>query len=804
MFKTSFCLFALLLSLFSCLSDKQVSFFVDSPVNSAIVSEPANNISRLNSIQTIDNKLKIRLNNGDDVIVNLIDYTFYEIKNNPSFGYEGYSADCLKITALERYMPIKILFQESLEGYFLNVSILDTSEKIIYISSSLFSISEFKSLGLVIYNLTDEAKNDILNQESYLFKYPTYYSMNRNNKLIKRASSLQNNNSDNELSELFEDMTSNRKVFDEYNPQDNLFDSNSRILGSNITKFIPEECFKVTGNYSYVGKEYGFVVNTITDGVTLYGEEKHLSFVVLYFIYLTLPGDTNRDNREIVVKVVPETFGIYKHDIYEDDYYWQYNNFSPSVDELIYYYSDAPYVAMANIQFGVSLQNANDSNYGDTDYVSEEDNGDFIIQTRYNYSGCSVAEPNDDYSFLIEDAQIVLSYLPFTKELMNLISMGEDAVKLVGDLCTLLGLPKSSEMYTQKTGDNEVNIIKYPQSALEQRQKYGNLLKTSIVVPMDQSIISTEDDQKEYNPILFKSFEHYAQANILTNYGNNNLPSNETKLTYFIAFDICNQFVVDPIFGTLGDVEYIMSCIGINTAGTYQSTQREISDNEEFKKDYKNGETIRFIYSPNESQRQAISYQTDCDAILKIYKKDKELIKEAQLLKTSELHKENVIDNILFDKVEDYYFEITGFQSAGEFKMTIINSQIIMMKDKQIDVYIDDKHKYFGVCVPTIHNPNMIEGVLERQFTVDKDENTSLNIYDLDGELYSSGTSVKTPSVRGGHRIENDLTIVFYLEVVTNRTNFNLSINVGDVQQVEYPYPGGDFSLIDWTPHQRV
>lgn len=726
--------------------------------------------------------ISFQSDNAAEITVDVSNFVFYTVNQSKAIGYKGISADCLENVTNTDYIPIKLIFVPTTNGFQFSAFFLNRKDSKINSFSTLLDNNEFEMLHLNIKPLTEKAEDDLLRQEMLVFEYPQA----PNTSSIRRTANPQQdpyNDVQGDLADQCEEMTSSRDVFDEYNPTDNIYDDNSFITGSNITKFIPEAFFTNTGDYGYLGKEYGFVVKTIPYGATLAGVEKHMSFVTLFSVYITLPGNLDRAQREIVIKIVPELFSIFRHDIREDDYYWKYNWFSPSVDELIYHYSDAPYASLSNIRFGVSLQNTNEPNIGDDDYVSEEDNGDFIIQTRYNYSGYDIKEEKTDYNFLINDAKIILTYLPFSKAVMKVLNGIDDAITLLVDFLRLLASGSSILEYVQKTGNNEANIFTYPQSALEQRQVYGNLLKTVLVGP--------NDDSNSTQPVVFRDFNNYAQANILTNYGNNNLPSNETNLNFAIAFDINDQSS-SPIFGVTGDLNKIATFAGTNSTSTYQSTQREISSDEQFKKNYKSGETVRVIYSSSKSQRQAISYSVDEDSTLKIYE-GKQLIEEDELKPTSK-----ILENILFNAT-DYYFEISGFENDGSISISVVDSSIVMMdnEESRIDIYMTEHKKDFAVCIKRIDLPYATQGVMTRRFTVTNDDSTMLYIYTLDGEFYSSGNSTTTPSVFKGKILSNDLVAMFYMTVETSRINYEVNISIRSALYEEIPWIGDDFTIID-------
>ena len=721
--------------------------------------------------------LTLELGNGDETSINLFNYHFYEIQAGDVFGYSGIEANCLDFSVRQRYMPIKLLFKGDEEGSLLDVSLIDTQDKIIYSSLVRFTKSEFNSLQLPILQLNETAKNDILQQKIYFFKYSQYV---KHEDAIKSFSIGFENNSGSETSSYEEEcerMTSYSSILDNYNPIDNDLDSYGYITGNQITELIPERCFTEEGEYFYIGKEYGFVVKTVTDGATITLENKHQSLVAIFSIDITLPGNLDRFQSEIEIKVVPKVFGTFKHDIYEDDYYWRYNGFSSSVDELIYFSADAPYLSLANISFGVSLQNANESNIGDSNYVSELDNGDYIIQTRYNYNGY-VIEEEESESTLIQDVQIVLSYLPVTDKIMAAI----DAFTLATDFFNFLGIGQPNLDYIQVVGDNEANIKNYPHSALEQRQIYGGLLKTMYVIPKKQYFKSDENSTEKYNPTLFKDHSNYAQAKISTIYANNNIPSNETKLTYAIGLDVCDR-VVDPIFMTPKEPRKLMSFLGVNFAPNYQMIQKEITGEEIFTKNYKLGETIRFIYASDDDQYQLIKYKADGGSILRIYE-NKQLYKELNFTEDIE-----IVDNLFFSKNTDYYFEFSGFNNNGNLQVELINSQIIELGSQ--DIYIDSFKKRYAVCVQNIkinHNGMIINKVaVPAKYIKAQNDSVTLSVYTLEDELYSSGNPVKSPGVIGGEIIDNDLVKMFYLEISSTYINFSLHLTFLDYDDVMIP-----------------
>ena len=713
------------------------------------------------------------------ITINLLDYKFYEIKCGDGFSYNGLSADCLSNKRTSNFIPIKILFQTGNNCYLLNVSILDIYNKHIYSRNISISNSQFDKLNINVSVPNDITRQNILNQESYFYNFPII-SNTPKNKIKKTGSFDFEDNpqpSTPTFEELAEQLTCTDEILDNFDIKySRILDDTGHIKGNHIVDLIPELCFTNIGEYCYVGKEYGFAVQTIFDGESITGETKHQSFVTIFDIEITLPGDKDINKTEFDITIIPKLFYIFKHDECSDvnSYYWTSHGFSTEATSIIYEYSDAVFGGLSNIHFMVSVENANELNYGDPEYIAENDNGDFIIQTRYNYFGASRVY-NDSRQYGIDVADAILSHIPIIKDVKSIVSDVKNGVDLITDFWDLFGYTGVENSKFHLTSDfysnNEINITPAYTDAMTQIDEYGGLAKTCFIYltsqfngdiknNIGQSTISfvdsfaenNNDDSKLeeyrhdlqdiYNPILFKNEEHYVEGKVVFNHANNNLPSNETKLTYGIYFDVCNQ-LTHPFFGDAfpGDLVTVMSCMGYNAPlNTYQRTQTKVEDYEEFSINYISGETIRFRYKSEETKKYAIMYNISTNALLKIYINE-ELEKQVNLMSSKSYE---FINEIEFQKDNDYYFEINEINNYGNLSLTIIDQIDGTADTTYVENIIMQKKYYFYALFTKYASLDkfiMPTSIINFKLTNNSPYDVSMILFDKNKDEIERGTS---------------------------------------------------------------
>lgn len=716
--------------------------------------------------------------------IDLSKYSFYEIQKDDSFSYSGVSADCLAVYSDDNVLPFKILFKNLYEGYLLEVGFFDKNQSLIYTTSIQISEETYNSYNIVPNALNEDVKERILQEESFYFNYPTYDgnpSIPYRSPIIS-VTPISGGGSEKSFEEKAEELTSSDEKLQELMDYGitEYIESDGKH-GCNIGEYIPEECFSEAGDYFYVGKEYGFAVHTIYEGVSVSNLYRCESFVSIFDIETIVPGTTNIDNIEFQITVRPVYFYVFKYDTVsiEDttSYYWYSKRFSPKITEIIYPYSKATFGALSNVKFFVSTRNKNEPNFGDNGYVAEEDNGDFIIQTRYNFSGTSKTQTRGNYFLDIVDT--ITSYIPFVKDIKSAVNVGTDALDLFSNTLQFFGYDGGSNnkyhFTSEHSYNNEANISTKYTDAMTQIDQYGGLLKTCLISPSfqysDENVNSSEkvftkyeafvDDSsleitdarnnipKEYNPLLLRNYdEHYVSASVMFNHANNRLPSNESILMYGISMDICTQ----KPSGIWGDafpqeLQCVMSGHGFNELETsYQRTLKVIHDSEKFEKDFVYGEIIRFRYDPTLTGTHDMLFSSDSNAEINIYYKGT-LFSTLYATSSNSLKSIGTLDikNIITDKADstdNYYFEIIPSAKNGKINFVINKIDNSINSICEIDLTMTQKSYVFEVYASdtySIYKPN---GWQNFKYECDVEASITLSFYDKNFNLLASGESI--------------------------------------------------------------
>lgn len=292
--------------------------------------------------------------------------------------------------------------------------------------------------------------------------------------------------------------------------------SNSMVFATvngddNIVKIIPRSLFVNAGTYFYVGYEYGFFVNTTSNGTyntssviifdVIRGSQNDADFYIditikpvmranfcyvnnqssiqMYKVYSDFPyiGITcsvNIENQDIQNAVIPlincelNTSGLNHYKFLQ---YVESNSFK-----------------ISDISFAASLYNVNSLNIGDTGYSVDEDYGYFFTGNSYHYSASHIESA--DVTSGIKDitssiTSAVLGYVPF---LGDAISVADNLFTLASGVNAL-----SSQITYNTTNENFV----YPDLALyntraTQKQHYNTLVKGSEI------LINSPDSERLY------------------------------------------------------------------------------------------------------------------------------------------------------------------------------------------------------------------------------------------------------------------------------------------------------------------
>ncbi len=295
------------------------------------------------------------------------------------------------------------------------------------------------------------------------------------------------------------------------------YDSNNKRKDDDIVKIIPKTCFTAEGSYDQIGNEYGYFITTYLI------EQGHLrSLVFVYDIEFSMP---NYDQDEFKIKIIPSISFFYN---YYDSTYDSYYGFTTDSSSLVLPESGVEHnYALQNVNFSVILENANAKNVFDEGYNPADDNGDFIVQTRYNYVG---SEKTFGGKSLIYDLfEVGMGYVPVAGEVYNGLSSIATIASDIYESVTPQFIEKSQL---------ENGIDTFSMDGEKQIDKYGKLIKAASIL----------NKSSNTHPLLYVGQNNWAQATVLMNAMGGLSKHQDTKLYVGIEFD----FVADGTYSFMG------------------------------------------------------------------------------------------------------------------------------------------------------------------------------------------------------------------------------------------------------------
>lgn len=203
---------------------------------------------------------------------------------------------------------------------------------------------------------------------------------------------------------------------------------NGKYIDDPIIYLIPKSLFTEINQTHYIGKEYGFYINTYLANVD---DTSLKSDIILFDIE---EGHYN-SNREIITRISPvfqlSYFTVFKSSYSATDWNRVYDS---SYDSVVRSANISSAFHIKNIRFGYMVLNEHSLNQGDFQYDKYKDNGAIISQTRFNFKGVTVVNTTEEErtETLVEIGYgAVENYIPYAKEIKNVISLIDDATGLI-------------------------------------------------------------------------------------------------------------------------------------------------------------------------------------------------------------------------------------------------------------------------------------------------------------------------------------------------------------------------------------
>lgn len=267
----------------------------------------------------------------------------------------------------------------------------------------------------------------------------------------------------------YDSYTNSDVYIDEYSKKTRLsftYTSSGYTTDDDIVKIIPKELFFIKGNHFYIGKEYGFFVK-VTEQMAF--GTSYLADVLVFDIENQVPSFPSSPTG--TCRIIPKFNWRYQ---IREKTYSDWLDYDPSLTQLVTIPNDYNYAELFldDIGIKVSLENPDIPNYGEKGYISSQDDGAFIIQTRVNSKGVGLKKKNK--SFLADTIYFAFGFVPYVSTILNVYQYVENLHYGFGE-SGYVAYREESLM------DNEVNIDTYATNNTDQISRYGKLIKSKAV-----------------------------------------------------------------------------------------------------------------------------------------------------------------------------------------------------------------------------------------------------------------------------------------------------------------------------------
>jgi len=267
----------------------------------------------------------------------------------------------------------------------------------------------------------------------------------------------------------------------------------------NIVKIIPKAYFTYPNETLYIGKEYGFYINTSQS------DNYYKSTVIIIDVTNTLHGDYAMDSKVQIIAQMdflyvnqPQTTAAMKR--YKRNEIFQgseleitlsgvQNAVVPAITievgfeltEYVYYkrFWESKSFTVSDISFASSLYNVNSLNAGDEHYNIDNDYGYFYTGNKYYYSATQVTDGNAEENcknIAQSITSTLLGFIPFSY-FTNALAVGE----MVVDIVTNINSIANGILYDTTNECMYYDDVFTNNTRLSQKQAYGYLLKSSAI-----------------------------------------------------------------------------------------------------------------------------------------------------------------------------------------------------------------------------------------------------------------------------------------------------------------------------------
>lgn len=425
--------------------------------------------------------IEYSINESDHILVKLkhletynikIDaYDYYSVINN--FSKEEFLiADTLVDPSNKKVASIVIY--DGLKSDQVSLQVYNSSQNLLLIAN--FSVD--KEVGTVIRKKTKpiniDEKNELsdrlkasLNIHSAITDYNLQCTKEKKElKLLETTTSnlsMQTTSVSEFQYDAYTDSDGIIKSYEEYYFGDS-FNDPDYISDDSITNIIPKELFYDLGSHFYIGKEYGFYVNTRVDTIN---PVDYMVDVLVFDITTKTPVDSgvNPDWGSSQIDVL---FNFKYRAIDKNSRNNIWDGYDPNLTQVVFPHIHYNLIDLylKDVSFTHSILNIDDPNASDIDYNLFQDHGNFITQGQYSFSATGLKKNSGAFTF--NDLMVTIGFVP------------HPITRLVSSLYFgIIAGTNMLEQYNQETyiNNNKAIVQDFRSTFEDQVANYGYLVK---------------------------------------------------------------------------------------------------------------------------------------------------------------------------------------------------------------------------------------------------------------------------------------------------------------------------------------
>lgn len=315
------------------------------------------------------------------------------------------------------------------------------------------------------------------------------------------------------LVEQSERLASTDSYLDSYDPyKDIKYDTNTgRYLENSIINIIPKAYFFKTGTYSFIGKEYGYFINTISKTGGTYDSD-----VVLFDIdYERLLTNNSPTNADFIVSIQPLFSAKYisyeKINSSYDNATW--NKLFGSLSSIVLRDSYVYNYFLTDIEMTLNLKNSTGLNQGDFGYNPLLDKGDIVT-----YSKFEIYKTNNVNKLAIDAISLFLGMIPNVGNLTSAIFALLDLNNTVNNNKSVINSEYEDTSIIVETLADRISLeYLFASTKDKQYEFYGMLYKSSRLCTSTKVGVGNVTLSNNMNKILVK-YDRQFNSKLVANY----------------------------------------------------------------------------------------------------------------------------------------------------------------------------------------------------------------------------------------------------------------------------------------------